>query len=1021
MKKQLLYASLLCAAFNPLAAQELLDFYHPALHSFEESTLPALPVGKSSSLTLTQEHYKHGKTSLLWKWSEPRAQLSFKQPIDFLFKNPDPFNTAVSSFVFWIYQKQPLRGETIRFEFLKEGRVCSWFDYGNDFQGWRGAWVAFQRDMQGTPEEGMDEMRITAPNTPKGELMLDHLILGSFQDVRHHTADFQAPFINAETDSHWLILLNSWKNQFEYPITASISQKEIKEIQQVEENLTQLMMKKPKESLESIREKFAHYQIRENGDGTVTGMPIHFIRYAETYINLGYKYPGDLYTKDKRTLAMFNDLMYQIAITYNNSENSEERNELASLFTLGTRHLLDQGWAAGSAQGSLHHLGYSVRTYYPAYFLMREPLREAGLRHQVQQAMEWFAGTGEVKLRPTFKGIDIDAFNTSLIGRILSILMMEDTPEKSTYLAAFSQWVDNGLKHSDGTAACFKIDGSIQHHRHNYPAYAIGGLDNAVLAVFFLRGGDYAISQESHENLKKALLTMRSYCNLTDWPLSLSGRHPRTTGNSLIPGHFSQLAMAGTPDGSEAIDRELAEAYLRLAQFRTDSDRETLLQKGFTPEAAPSGNYTLPYSNLAVHRRDNWMVTAQGHSRYLWATETYVSANLYGRYLNHGNLLIMPYAAEKGREAAGYMQEGWNWNHFPGTTAAVRPIQELRADVRNVDSFSGYEEMLISDESFAGALTAEGLNGLYAMKLHEHDKYNGSLRARKSNFFFDNRIVSLGSDIESKLKEAPVMTTLFQIHLPNTEEAIAINGESIHAFPYQKRVTGKFNWLSDTKENHFYVRNGDVEVTRSLQHSFDQANDKPTQNNFALAAINHGETPHKGAYEYLVLVQPKPLEAEEMAKTLNSKSAPYRVLQCDSLAHIVLDYATQSTGYALFEAGKISVPGTLRFISLPALAMTRRVDSKQLVLSIADPDLHFYEGPADEKFSDDGKRIERSVYSRSWINNPSAESNIRVTLDGAWTLEPSEYATVVSQTKKETILEVKCQHGFTRDLNLRKN
>lgn len=65
-----------------------------------------------------------------------------------------------------------------------------------------------------------------------------------------------------------------------------------------------------------------------------------------------------------------------------------------------TRHLLDQGFTAGSALGTLHHLGYSMRNFYPAPYLMRDALRRAGMLGEVQQAMEWFSGLGEVKCPP---------------------------------------------------------------------------------------------------------------------------------------------------------------------------------------------------------------------------------------------------------------------------------------------------------------------------------------------------------------------------------------------------------------------------------------------------------------------------------------------------------------------------------------------------------------------------------------------------------------------------------------------
>ena len=59
----------------------------------------------------------------------------------------------------------------------------------------------------------------------------------------------------------------------------------------------------------------------------------------------------------------------------------------------------------------------------------------------MQQAMEWFAGTGEIKTAPLVAGMDVDAFNTSLSGRLASILMLDDSPEKVRYMNAFVRWV----------------------------------------------------------------------------------------------------------------------------------------------------------------------------------------------------------------------------------------------------------------------------------------------------------------------------------------------------------------------------------------------------------------------------------------------------------------------------------------------------------------------------------------------------------------------------------------------------
>ena len=70
---------------------------------------------------------------------------------------------------------------------------------------WRAAWVCYERDMQGTPEEGMNELRIIAP-IQKGSLFIDHLITATKVDARQQTADLQVLFVNAGTTNHWLVV-----------------------------------------------------------------------------------------------------------------------------------------------------------------------------------------------------------------------------------------------------------------------------------------------------------------------------------------------------------------------------------------------------------------------------------------------------------------------------------------------------------------------------------------------------------------------------------------------------------------------------------------------------------------------------------------------------------------------------------------------------------------------------------------------------------------------------------------------
>ena len=987
-------------------AQSVREIADARILSFEESAAP-FTASKGSSLTVSGDHYKHGARSARWQWSREGAEVRIESPVGYLAENPNPKETSVSTFVFWVYAPKALGGK-LRFEFRKAGRTCAWFDYGLGFTGWRGAWVAFDRDMQGRPEEGMDELVIRAEGVKKGELFFAHLILSSFQDVRHHTADFQAPFINAATTSHWLTLLHSWRNPMP-AAPAAIGDAERRDMATVGLRLRELLLegKKPL-PLKTLRERFAGYGIAENSDGTVRGKPVWFVRYAETYINLGHPGIAKLFNDNGQTLRKYNDFMFQVAVAHDAAADAAERAELERMYVLLTRHLLDQGFAAGSAQGTLHHLGYSMRNFYTAPVVMRDVLRSAGLEHAVQQAMEWFSGVGEVKLPPAEPGMDIDAFNTSLIGRLASIVMLPDTPAKAAYLEAFSRWVDNGYKVTEGTGPCFKSDGTVFHHRHHYPAYAVDGFSGgAVNAVWLLSDTQFAVSAESHENLRRALLEMRFYCNLRSFPLALSGRHPDGKG-ALVPWHYARLALAGSPDGREAIDTELAAAYLRVAPGK-DACTRLFAEKGIAPEPSPAGTRVYGYNASVSHRRADWLVTVAGHSRYVWSAEIYQGANHYGRYLTHGSVQLLADGDPVSALGSGFRQEGWDWRHIPGTTALEIPMERMKADILNVDTCSGYEEMLLSDEAFAGGVSHRGRNGMFAMKLHEHDKYNGSLRALKSVFLFDDRVVCLGSDIENKAAGG-LHTTLFQNFLENEADPVVVNGVAATEFPYRADLTGGVV-LRDNLRNAYFVPQGRVHIQKTLQHSLDEETDAPTQNNFATAWIDHGGAVSGGGYEYMLVVHASDGDVARYGREL-----PYEVLRRDASAHILRDKPSGVTAYALFEAGEVG-EGLLESVSLPSLVMIG-AEGDTLTVSAADPDLRFYEGPSDEAFGADGKRRERSIYSRTWIDNPSEASELRVAVRGRWRPAGDTPWCRAAVEGGNTVLTFTCREGATREITL---
>lgn len=503
-------------------------------------------------------------------------------------------------------------------------------------------------------------------------------------------------------------------------------------------------------------------------------------------------------------------------------------------------------------------------------------------------------------------------------------------------------------------------------------------------------------------------------------------RPPSQRQGELIPIQYATMAIAGTPDGKQKYDADMAAAYLRLVAYANTPDedapdylpkastrqelkmKELLEAQGFRPEPDPQGNLALGYGCISVQRRDNWAAVVRGHSRYLWAAEHYLPANFYGRYLAHGSMQILTGKPDEMVTFAtsGWQENGFDWNRIPGATGIHLPFEQLRAKVLNVDVFSGMEEMLYSDEAFAGGLSQARLNGNFGMKLHEHDKYNGSHRARKSFHFFDGTIVCLGTDIENTNAEFPTETTVFQLAAVTPE-----NHKYWDAYKSDGRT------YIDPNGVGYYLSKASM-ASAKYEKNFPQItvgerSTKPTSGDWVSLTLQHGKAPQGASYEYAVLPHTDAASLKSFAK-----KPSYKVLQQDRNAHIVRSLTDNLTSYVLFETPQtLPSDGLLQKADTSCLVMIR--DNKdKLLLTVSQPDLALYRGPSDEAFDKDGKRIERSIYSRPWIDNDSGEIPVTVTLKGLWKVAETPYCKLISADKKQTVLRFTCKDAASFDVEL---
>jgi chondroitin-sulfate-ABC endolyase/exolyase len=438
----------------------------------------------------------------------------------------------------------------------------------------------------------------------------------------------------------------------------------------------------------------------------------------------------------------------------------------------------------------------------------------------------------------------------------------------------------------------------------------------------------------------------------------------------------------------------MAEAYLRLETTETDF-KKLFLNKGLEAELVPEGHLTYNYGALGIHRRNNWMATIKGYNKHVWGSEIYTKDNRYGRYQSYGTVQIM----HKNTKGSGFIEAGWDWNSYPGATNIHLPLDLLESPNKNT-------LMEKSNQGFAGSSHLNGDNGVFGIHLKEKNRkrFTADFQALKSVFAFDDMLICLGSNISNSNGDYPSKTTLFQSSLISSDMPQWVGGEKEWPeFPAQKEMSNsQIQTLLDPYGNGYWIAKGNtIQLNRVEQNSRHNKTKKPTKGKFALAHINHGLAPQNGHYEYAILPQTslKNLAAFSKAMT-NEITAPYQVLQKDSIAHIVQHRESNTTAYVVFASTEKLLDESLMSVSLPSLIMMKEVGDKSLKMSLCDPDLHL--------------PVERYTTAEA-----SMPVKIQVRLKGEWQLSKmGNNCQILKGSKSFTSLEFTCVDGIPIEIEL---
>lgn len=926
--------------------------------SFEEEIPCNFKSSDKQELALSSSYYKEGSKSLEWKFS-PNSILDIPSESVFTLEGDN-------GITLWIYNEKPQQ-DSLRFEFYSpNGHVSHHFGFRLYAAGWRACWISFKHMQGDKQDKKIAGYRIIAPNRT-GRVFIDRLTFPVKKINDRTTPDLQMPTNNSLTYRdlwHWCRVWQWEQYQYDLPLSESLTTDEKQELATVEARLTAILdtPKAPKKGISKAYSTFKAANIRPSSNG-FTGAPV----VAPDELN---RRKGELSWNDLED--MLSGFAYDAY--YNHSAQS------AKNYFLVWDYAINQGFAFGSGMGTNHHYGYQVRKIYTTAWLMRDAIWKAPNRDNILSALIFWSALQETRI-PFQYGRDelLDSWHTLLMAKTVSALLFVDERERVRALAGLSRWLSGSLQYSPGTIGGIKVDGTTFHHGGFYPAYTTGVLAMVGQFIALTSHTRYVPTMEARQVLKSAFISMRNYCNIYEWGIGISGRHP--FGGSMKENDvaaFAYLALAGDLSGeSNTFDHHLAADYMRLCN--NDTPEAIYFRKeGITPAKAPQGFFVYNYGSAGIFRRNDWMVTLKGYTTDVWGSEIYRKDNRYGRYQSYGSVQIMGYPS---RKASGFDENGWDWNRLPGTTTIHLPFDLL-------DSPLPGTTMAHSKENFSGSSSLEGKNGMFAMKLMERNlkNFTPDFVARKSVFCFNNRMICLGTGISNSNASFPTETTLFQSTFQKGKSDIYVDGKLKNVPFHQELNDGKRHCIQDGYNNYYLVNGDNVQIQIARQDSHHEKTRAKTQGTFASAYINHGAAPQNAGYEYMVLIQPSPKELDAARR-----KAPYQILHKDSIAHVVIDKQTGITAYAAFET-YLPQKDEL-FLSIPAETMVMQKQSgSNLLLSVCDPNLNISEKAFTTK-------------------EPSRPIEKKLILKGQWKCKTLQEDVTVEVGQTETVLTVTCRHG----------
>ena len=610
------------------------------------------------------------------------------------------------------------------------------------------------------------------------------------------------------------------------------------------------------------------------------------------------------------------------------------------------------------------------------------------------------------------------AINTDLIYNISDVMLAytlwQDTPdEQYRYMRAFKRYIDRFFTLTVGTNDGIKADGTGFHHWTAYNNYMYS-YNTAASLLSYLSGSSFQVERSNYEVFRNAFYTQYMQANDDGvQALSTAGRNPQSRTSTLSKSALKTLAIAGGDIlGLTTADPIFAGLYNRIYGVDAAFNYSTV-----TP--FEDGFFQFNHASANAFRKDGWVAFNKGFTNNMWGAELYPPQNRYGRYQSYGALEVI-YPGNK-VSGNGYDVDTWDWNYNPGATVIRLPWSKLHGERARIDE--------MQQKRFVGALNLKnkasalltnnhGAYGMFAMDFKEQtgqgfstsfssENHNSSFEFKKSNFYFDDIIVCLGSGISNNDASNATITTLYQ-RLDNKGSNPNVNGANQSSIGEVAFAGNSDHWVLSNYNTGFYLLSGNhsLKVKKESQQTPNQNQVWPVNYSsnptaiYYTGYIDHGTNPSNKSYEYILKPNSTVTEMQNLQTEVEGGNKPYTVHQQDASAHIVEHKAKDVWGYAFFNAASNVSFDKVKGVNASCLVMTEyNTTAKTLLVSVVEPDLGFN--------------------SRSYA--PSKAVKKQITLKGVWDLiQTYPGVSIISASDTETVLEFNLVDGLSKEVALEK-